>query len=821
MRDYPPHVRTVFNALQFLGAQPETLRSLSISAWEDLLSRWDVVRLTVPLRQVCSEYIPDWVRERIDDNLVRNADRFERIKAAYTECIGALRAADSEHLVLKGFAQWPTCVSDPRNRFQSDIDLYCPQSSLDQAREALTAIGYRPELKTGPWRYAGHLPAMARPTKWRWNGDFCDPEMPISVELHFCFWNVEVMCFGPTGLKQFWERRTVRQVDGLTFPALSCPDSLAYTTLNCLRDLLGGTPSNYQVYELAWFLHNSADDEASWKSWRESHDASLRRLAAISFCLAHEWFTCRLPQEVEVEIAGLPRPILHWMERCARPLRSRHLHPNKDGMWLHLRLVESAADRRKILLRRLFPTRPAALQFVDQRSPAWEEPQESPSLPLWSRAKYLAFVASRVAHHGSLLPPTLWRGATLWWSEKGLSRGFWDFFATSCLYSLGMFVFFFLLNLFLLDRGFHDDFLGMVSSANAIGSVAGTVPFGILAHRIGLRKALLLCISIVPLVSAGIAVFGPAPALLALAFTAGAVSTLWEVVMAPAIAQLTNEGNRSFGFSLIFSSGIAVGILGSLAGGVLPGWLTSLQPSMGAIHAKRWALLVGCGLTATAVWPASRLQFAPPPPRGKKFCSGSPFLYHFLVVIALWSLVTGAFSPFYNAYFSEHIHLPVQTIGLVASLSQMTQALAILCAPFAFRRFGLITGIVYTQIAAAISLLALAPVTRAGPAGAIFVSFSAFLWMSQPGIYTLLMSRVAPEEQTGASTLNFLVVSVAQAIATAAAGAAFERFGYPVVMAATGLLGIVAALAFQVLLGASSSESTLPRAGNSPSETPR
>lgn len=66
--------------------------------------------------------------------------------------------------------------------------------------------------------------------------------------------------------------------------------------------------------------------------------------------------------------------------------------------------------------------------------------------------------------------------------------------------------------------------------------------------------------------------------------------------------------------------------------------------------------------------------------------------------------MTGAFSPFYNAYFSQHFHMPVQKIGLVLSSSQLSQVGAILLAPLIFRRFGLVTGIVYTQIATALAL---------------------------------------------------------------------------------------------------------------------
>src|SRR4029077_2402245 len=134
------------------------------------------------------------------------------------------------------------------------------------------------------------------------------------------------------------------------------------------------------------------------------------------------------------------------------------------------------------------------------------------------------------------------------------------------------YIFFFLYNLYLLDRGFKEDVIGLVTSASAVGSIIGTIPAGMLAQRFGLRKTLILTFAILSVVSALRSLPLAEPSLLALAFIAGAVSTIWAVSILPAIAQLTNEKNRPIGFSISFSSGIGVGILGGLAGSRLPGW---------------------------------------------------------------------------------------------------------------------------------------------------------------------------------------------------------------------------------------------------------
>jgi MFS family permease len=412
----------------------------------------------------------------------------------------------------------------------------------------------------------------------------------------------------------------------------------------------------------------------------------------------------------------------------------------------------------------------------------------------------VSYLIPRAAYHLRVIPSTLWHGVVLWWSAKNLRKDFLTFFAASSLFNLGAFIFFFLYNLYLLDRGFREDFLGLVASANAIGSVAGTLPAGMLAQRFGLRKTLLLCFILVSGIFALQSLLVLRAPLAALSFLAGAASTIYAVAFSPAIAQLTSEQNRPFGFSLLFSSGIAIGICGSQTGGRLPGWLAHIGPLGAPAQAKQASLLIACGLVALGAWAACGLKFAPMPAPETKLWPRNPFLLRYLPAIAIWSLATGAFSPFANAYFAQHLRMPAQRIGMVFTGSQLAQAVAMFAAPAIFRRFGLVNGIVYTQLATALALgcLAVGP----APAAAIdYACYTAFEWMNEPGMYSLLMNQVKPAEQTGASALNFLVISLAQAIAAAVVGDLLARLGYPAVIGVTAGVALAAAFLFRLLLG--------------------
>ena len=189
--------------------------------------------------------------------------------------------------------------------------------------------------------------------------------------------------------------------------------------------------------------------------------------------------------------------------------------------------------------------------------PNWVQrliPGEPPRSALHVRAKHLTYIISRVAYHARTLPPTLWLGLRLRWSTKELGREFFIFLGTSFFFTLGMYIYFLLYNLYLLDRGLQENFLGLITSALGTGGIAGTIPAGVMAQRFGLRNTLLVCVTLVAIISGLRALVISQATLLGLAFLAGAATSIWAVSLPPAIAQLTGEKSRPLGFSIVFSS---------------------------------------------------------------------------------------------------------------------------------------------------------------------------------------------------------------------------------------------------------------------------
>lgn len=338
---------------------------------------------------------------------------------------------------------------------------------------------------------------------------------------------------------------------------------------------------------------------------------------------------------------------------------------------------------------------------------------------------------------------------------------------------------------------------GILTTANIAGSVLSV--FAI--QRFGMRRTLMMGFALTALLSALRASVVSGPALLVLTAAAGLAFSVWPVALAPIVAAVTTEQSRPRGFSFVCSSGIAIGIFGSLTAARMPAWILRLHWASSDAGSYRVSLLVGCAIVLLSLWPLSRVKMSAAPASERKLRHPSPIVFRFLIAMLVWNLGTGAFNPFNSVYFAR-MRMPVERIGYVFSSSQLAQVVAILCAPFIFRKFGTLRGIWGMELATVLALVALA--AAGGPmwAAAAYTGYMAFQYMSEPGMFTLLMDSVREGERNGASALNFLVSFAGQAIAASVAGWMLARFGYPPVLAAGAAICVAAAFLLRDLLSA-------------------
>jgi MFS family permease len=803
----PRGVAAALAALRF-DAPNGCFGNLEESEWQQALSFCDRSRLTLLLGWNSNGSLPESIRARISRNLARNSQKLERLKSAFMEIARTLEEDSIEYVALRGLTHLTEYVPEARLRCQGDIDLLFAGRSAARAVETMGRLGYRPmealaELPTD------HLPAMIRNSDWEWKGDHYDPDAPISVDLHFRLWDQETERFPAPGTEQFWDRRSCQIFEGTRILCLHPADRLGSAALHLLRHLLRSSLVPSQVYEIAWFLHSRTADDAFWNEWSALHAPELRRLEAIVFRLAAEWFGCGLPSAATQEIANLPEAVQLWFARYSASPMQAFFHPNKNELWLHFALIASARDRRAIFFRRVIPAK-----LPTGRTAALDD-QPAKRLRMRRRAHDRAHAFARALFHARSLPSVAWEGARWWLKTCGISPPFWNFLATGALFDFGISIFVLLYNIYLLDLGYREDFLGTVVGAMTAGNIAGTLPAGLLARRIGIRRCLVACVAAAAIVSGTRTLAVAGGLVIALAFLNGVILAVWAVSYVPAVAQSAGPRNQPLAYSLSTVEGVGMGIVAGLAGGWMPKFLVGAGLAATRIAATRAVMLVACGAALLAVLPASRLRLAALSPRERTTYPRGPFIGRFLIAMGVWSLATGSFSPFFNAYFSHHLRLPLERVGLIYAFGQVVQVLMVLAAPLVLRRIGLIGGITAMQFATGIALMLLASSSVPAAAAIFYIGYIGFRWMSEPGLFTLLMKEVAPEQQSGASALNFLVTFTTNAIAAAAAGFALVRFGYPAVLAIAGVGAVSAALLFRGLLSRNSRTTDSPGAAKS------
>ncbi len=396
----PPHIAAAFEALQFRDKEPTGLADLSDKERQRFSNWCDVRQVSLMLPAVCGSELPGWVGEQLLPKAARYEVKFERLKRNLVEIVRALNEAGLEFVMLKGLSHAPALTPDARLRAQGDIDLWLIGPSVYEAGNALRGLGYVPLLNSK----SRHLDPMGQPSSWRWRGDLFDPEMPISVELHYELWDEDAENIDVPGLEQFWSRRVPREFDDCSIDVLCDEDLLGFACLHFILHLLHGELPLQRAWEIAHFLDAHAEDDVLWASWRALHEDRLRTLESSVFYLVSRWFGCRVNPLLQAEYESLPGSVRLWLrEYCLAPL-VREWSPNKSEIWLHLALMRGkTTDKVRLLARKLLPTSLPA--FGDRALP-----ESSSKAKIVRSFRQLRYISLRLVRHCLTFLPTLFDG---------------------------------------------------------------------------------------------------------------------------------------------------------------------------------------------------------------------------------------------------------------------------------------------------------------------------------------------------------------------------------------------------------------------------
>jgi len=401
----------------------------------------------------------------------------------------------------------------------------------------------------------------------------------------------------------------------------------------------------------------------------------------------------------------------------------------------------------------------------------------------------------------------------------GLSRNLWLYLTAGALWSCGLMAFFLVYNLYLLELGYQEEVMGQISAAMTLGSLSFTFPASWLLNRFGANRIIqagVACTAVTLLLRA---LCENSWSLVLLSFLNGSTIAAWMVAAPPFLTQNATPAYRSRAFSLSYGTSIG---MGAIAGFAVSGF-SRIVSSWGSITGELRQLsmeriiLVACSVFILAAFmvllllrnsdssslPPSKDRVTNSRVKGRwqgifKEIQSRHFMARLLVVLTLWSLFVGSFAPFFNVFFHRRFSQSLEGIGVIFSLSQICQLLAVLSMPWLMARLGHVRAIASMQMLAAVFLPVLLLTSKVQVAGLIYLTYLSFQVMSEPALENFIMGSVLAEERSLVSSLRYMTLFLMQALSVWASGFAIARFGYSRLLVTLAVIGMSASLSFFV-----------------------
>jgi MFS family permease len=330
----------------------------------------------------------------------------------------------------------------------------------------------------------------------------------------------------------------------------------------------------------------------------------------------------------------------------------------------------------------------------------------------------------------------------------------------SLLSGFGMGILRLFFNLYVLSLGHNAALLGLLVAMPPIVIAVTALPMGLLGHRIGFRRALLLGGMLMVVSIAGIAGSATVPALVAFALCRGLARTLIEVSNAPFLAENSGSRERTHLFSFQFAARTFSSVFGFLLAGTLPA-LFARAFSVGAEDplAYRGALLVGAAIFFLALVPLWRTHTAEidrnrdPRPKLREMLHPPGLLLRLFAPQVIIGLGAGALVPFLNVYFKTKFGVPDTVLGALFAGQSLMMGVATLAGPALAHRWGRVRTVVVAQLFSIPFLVMLGYAPRLSAAVVGFLARASLMNMGNPLYTAFAMETVGRKQRAAASGL--------------------------------------------------------------------
>lgn len=390
---------------------------------------------------------------------------------------------------------------------------------------------------------------------------------------------------------------------------------------------------------------------------------------------------------------------------------------------------------------------------------------------------------------------TLNRSARLWLTVVVMSSIFfagWDLF----------------FNFYILAKGFDKEFLGMANSVYPAAVLLFGIPMGMVSDKIGRKRSLLIGQAFF-LVTFLIVAFTSNPVvILVVLFIGGMGDSLFIVSETPLLAQLSNNKNRNYLFSLNWGLATLSRMVGNYLAGQLPlGFESTFGFQSGTAMSYQAVLITSVGLTFLTFIPIMMIKLPDKLSQmdengdmvEKKVVNGSKQnLQNILKNKVVWKfflpniqigLGAALIIPYLNLFFVEKFGVSDQTLGTLFSIAALATGLSALSSPSLANKLGTrIRAVVAAQGTSVLFLLLLgfSPIT--GIAMVAFLARSALMNMGNPLFESFSMEQVSDEERGAFNSILMLSWEIGWVIGPLVSGFVQEKYGFAPLFIATAIL---------------------------------
>ncbi|MCO5175494.1 MAG: MFS transporter [Thermomicrobiales bacterium] len=298
-----------------------------------------------------------------------------------------------------------------------------------------------------------------------------------------------------------------------------------------------------------------------------------------------------------------------------------------------------------------------------------------------------------------------------WQKVVDCGRDIHLFLGFALLSFIGIGVFTLIFNLYLVQLGYDEGFIGAVNGIYTLSMGITCLLIGFLINRFGNWICLTLGTIEFAISMVVLATVTSESALLILAAMNGIGSAFIMTGQMPFVIEWTPRQHTALMAAL--SSAISSGsiMLGSLVGGLLPSGVGALTDSAASsAEAYRWTLIIGAGLTAISIAPLLVMGTARQERHHEDFrVSHAQLLSHrvrrqarrdvgSLMLLGLFlALGVGAVEPFYNVLLTN-MGTPAGTIGLIFALSGLAATVLSVAGPALAARIGYVSAQIWTRV---------------------------------------------------------------------------------------------------------------------------